>query len=277
MSTEIDALITRVHREIDSGLLPSCQIALARNGYSLIPSQWSASAYTYLLGNPTQILGAYGISVTISLIGSSLGLLVMSLLAYTLSRREFRWRNPLAFYVFFTMLFNGGLVSSYIINTRYLHLQDTLFALILPALVNPFFVLLLRTYFAGLPQEIIEAARIDGANEWHIFFRIVMPLSTPALATVGLFAVLGFWNDYFLGLLYINDSNLVPLQLLLFKILNNLNFLTTIQNAQLSGATVPLASVRMAMAVLATGPITLAFLFLQRYFVRGLTIGSLKG
>ncbi len=253
------------------------EIALAKSGYGLIPPLWSLNAYQYLLSNPEQILTAYGVSVTVALVGSAVSLLVMSLLAYALSRREFRWRNGLAFYVFFTMLFNGGLVSSYIINTRYLHLQDTLLALILPALVSPFYVLLLRTYFASLPQEIIEAARIDGASEWRIFFGIVLPLSTPALATVGLFAALGYWNDYFLGLLYINDPNLVPLQLLLFKILNNLNFLATVQNAQVSGQVVPLTTVRMAMAVLATGPITLAFLFLQRYFVRGLTLGSIKG
>lgn len=251
--------------------------ALAREGYRLFPAQFSLEAYSYLLSNPAQILGAYGVSATVSLVGCSLGLFIMALLAYSLSRREFRWRNWLAFFVFFTMLFNGGVVSSYIINTRYLHLQDTLFALILPALVNPFYVLLLRTFFAGLPQEIFEAAHIDGASDWRIFFRIVLPLSTPALATVGLFVLLGYWNDYFLGLLYINNPNLVSLQQLLFKILSNLDFLNNVQNAQISNVQVPLSTVRMAMAVLATGPITLAFLFLQRYFVRGLTLGSVKG
>jgi putative aldouronate transport system permease protein len=251
--------------------------ALVQNGYSLLPSVFSNEAYRYLFADPTQLLSAYGVSVLVAGIGSVSSLLVMAMLAYPLSRREFRYAKPLSFVVFFTMLLNGGIVASYIINTRYFGLSDSLLALILPYMVVPYYVMLLRTYFAGLPPEIVEAARIDGAGEWRIFFRIVMPLSTPALATVGLFTMLLYWNDYFLGLLYIGTPQKYPLQLLLFNILNNIEFLSKLQTSQAVMVVPPTQGVRMAMAVLATGPVAFAFLFLQRYFVRGLTLGSLKG
>jgi putative aldouronate transport system permease protein len=159
--------------------------------------------------------------------------------------------------------------------TQYLHLQDTLWALILPYVVVPWYVLLLRTYFASFPMELIDAAKIDGAGEWRIFFQLVMPLSTPALATVGLLSMLLYWNDWWLGLLYINNPQLAPLQYLLYRISTNIDFLAT--NPQTVGIAPPIESVRMAMAVLATGPIVFAFLFVQKYFIRGITLGGLKG
>lgn len=252
--------------------------ALARHGFGLWPSVFSTEAYRFLLADPSQLLRAYGVSILVTLTGTILRLLVMSLIAYALSRPEFRWRNVVAFLVFFTMLFNGGLVAGYIVNTRYLGLSDSYLALILPMVVSAFYVLLLRTYFAGLPNELVEAARIDGASEWRILFRIVLPLSTPALATVGLFLILGFWNDYFLGLIYITSPEKSPLQLLLFNVLNNLETLQRLQTQGLGvNAQIPSQSIRMAMAVLATGPVAFAFLLLQRFFVQGLTLGSLKG
>jgi putative aldouronate transport system permease protein len=253
------------------------EAALAKNGYSLLPSVFSTAAYQYLLADSTQLARAYGVSVMVALIGSLSSLLVMAMLAYPLSRKEFKYTRILSFVVFFTMLFNGGLVSSYIITTRYYGLSDSFLALILPFLVVPFYVLLLRTYFSSLPSEIVEAARIDGASEMRIFFSIILPLSTPALATVGLFSLLLYWNDYFLGLMYLSSTEKYPLQLLLFNILNNIEFLSKVQNSLAISVVPPTQTVRMAMAVLATGPIAFAFLFLQKYFVRGLTVGSLKG
>jgi putative aldouronate transport system permease protein len=250
---------------------------LSRSGYSLIPVNFSLEAYRYIFADPTQMVRAYGVTALVSVVGSLLSLVVMAMLAYPLSRRDFQPRTVLSFVVFFTLLFNGGLVASYVINTRYLGLSDSLAALVLPYLVVPFYVLLLRTYFASLPGEILEAARIDGASEWTTFIRIVLPLSTPALATVGLFSLLLYWNDYFLGLLYLNSREQFPLQLLLFNILNNISFLANSSTAQTSAVAVPTESVRMAMAVLATGPIGVVFLYLQRYFVQGVTLGSLKG
>lgn len=253
--------------------------ALTREGYQLLPSHASLEAYRVIFSNPTQLLRAYGVSIFVALVGSSVGLLIMALIAYPISRAEFRFRAVVSVLVFIPLIFNGGLVPNYILITQYLHLQDTLAVLILPGLVVPFFVLLLVSYFRGLPSEILEAARLDGAGEWQIFFSFVLPLSTPALATVGLFSLLNYWNDYYTGLLYLGDRNLYPLQLLLFNILNNIQFLAsgTLKDLSHTTAATPVEPVRMALAVLATAPLLIAFAFLQRFFIRGLTLGSTKG
>ncbi len=255
------------------------EVALTKYGYGVWPSELSFDAYNFLLLNPTQILRSYGVTAVVTAIGTLAGLLIMSLMAYAMARQDFTWRRPVAFFVFFTMLFNGGLVPTYILVTQYLKLRDTLAVLILPYLVVPWFVFLLRTYFQTLPKEFIESAKIDGANEWQIYARIVMPLSVPAIATIALFLILMFWNDWWLSLLYINEPGLYPLQYLLFAILRNAEFLSRNSNASamLGSVQVPLQTTRMAMAVVAMGPVALAFLFLQRYFVRGITLGGIKG
>jgi putative aldouronate transport system permease protein len=199
----------------------------------------------------------------------------MALLAYPISRPDFRLRKPLSFYIFFTMLFNAGVVPLYIFVTDYLHLQDTLIILILPYLVVPWFVLLLRTFFSRLPQELLEAARIDGAGEWRTFFQIVLPLSTPSLATVGLFSMLLYWNDWWLSLLFIDNAKLFPLQYLLYRLITNIDAIAA--SSQMGGVQLPTDSVRMAMAILAIGPIVFAFAFIQRYFISGITLGGVKG
>ena len=253
----------------------SSETDISKYGYSLFPRTFTTAAYHYILQDPGQILMAYGVTITITLVGTAVGVLVMALLAYPLSRKDFLLRKPLSFYVFFTLLFSGGMVPLYILVTHYLQLQDTLWALILPYLVMPWYVLLLRTYFAALPRELIDAAKIDGATEWRIFFRIVVPLSRPALATVALFSALVFWNDWYLALLFINNSNLVPLQYLLYQISTDITVLQT--SSQAFGVQVPALSAQMAIAVLAVGPITFAFLFVQKYFVSGITLGGVKG
>ncbi len=249
--------------------------ALVENGFQLIPSKFSIYAYQFLLADSGRILGAYSISIFVTFVGASLSLLLMSLLGYALSRKDFPLRRLISFFVFFPLLFNAGLVPFYILMTRTLHLKDNLLALILPPLVQPFFTLLLRTYFSTLPRDLIEAAKLDGASEWRIFFQIVVPLSTPALATVGLFSLLFYWNDFYLSLLFINNPRYYNLQYLLYKIISNLQVLEN--SFMQSGSKPPLQSVRMAMAVLAMGPVLFAFLFVQKYFVRGITVGSLKG
>lgn len=248
--------------------------ALANRGYSLLPRQFSLAAYQYLLADVSQLASAYTVTIGVTVVGTVVGMLVMALLAYALSRRTFALRTPLSFIVFFTMLFNGGLVPWYILITQYLHLRNTPAVLILPYLVIPWYVLLLRAYFAGLPPDLLDAARIDGAGEWRIFFRIVVPLSTPALATVALFLSLTYWNDWWLALLFIDDQKLIPLQYLLQRIITNADFIPP--NPFTQGAPAPVQTVRMAMAVLAVGPIALAFLFVQKYFVRGITLGGVK-
>ena len=248
---------------------------LALEGYSLLPVGFTVSAYEYILQQPGQILQAYGVTILVTLSGTLVGLLLSSLLAYALSRKDYKLRGVLSFYVFFTLLFNGGMVPFYILVTRYLGLKDNLLALILPYLVTAWYVLILRTSFAQLPTELLDAARIDGAGEWRIFFQIVLPLSKPVLATIGLFLILRYWNDWFLALLFIDRSVLYPLQYLLYTLMANINFLAS--NPQTTGIPIPVQSARMAMAVLAFGPALFAFLMLQKYFVRGITVGGLKG
>ncbi|MCC6453506.1 MAG: carbohydrate ABC transporter permease [Caldilineaceae bacterium] len=249
--------------------------AMALQGYSLLPVGFSTFAYEYILKEPGQILRAYLVTGVVTATGTLGGLILCSLLAYPLSRKDYKLRGPLSFYVFFTLLFSGGMVPFYILMTRYLGLKDNLLALILPYMVTAWYVLILRTSFAQLPVELLDAARIDGAGEWRIFFQIVLPLSKPVLATVGLFFILRYWNDWFLALLFMNKPDFYPLQYLLYVLMANINFMAS--NPQTTGMPIPTQSARMAMAVLAFGPALFSFLLLQKYFVRGITIGGLKG
>ena len=246
------------------------------NGYTLIPRTFSSFAYEYVLGDPEQIIRAYGVTITVTTIGTLSGLLIMSLLAYALSRNQFMFRRALNFCLLFTMLFSGGLVPFYILVTKYLNLDNSLAVLILPYLVSPWFVFLLRTFFRALPLELIYSAKIDGASELRIFFQIIIPLSKPALATVGLFLILRYWNDWWMSLLFIRNRKLHPIQLMLYNVLMNIKAIEA-NPGNIHMMAPPAETVRMAMAVLAAGPVSFAFLFLQKYFVRGIMIGSLKG
>lgn len=249
--------------------------ALANTGYRLIPPVFSLEAYEFLLNDPNIVTRAYGVSIFVTLVGTGLGVIVMSMLAFVLSRKDFKPRGILTFYIFFTMLFSGGLVPYYINIVRTLHLKDTVSALILPYLVSPFYVLLLRTYFSSLPKELFDSAKIDGAGEFRIFYQIAVPLSTPAILTITLFLLLVYWNDMFQALLFIESTKLWPLQYTLYNMIVSMSQVS--EMAMQIGKPVPALSVRMAMAVLALGPVILAFLFVQRYFVRGITLGSIKG
>ena len=252
----------------------SQELDISKYGYQFFPMHFTTTAYWYLFKVPQQIIRAYGVTTFVTLMGTTLSVLTMSLVAYVISRADFPYRKIFSFFVFFPMLFGGGLVSWYIWITQGLHLKDTIWSLILPYLVIPWYVLLLRTFFAGLPQELMDSAQIDGASEWRVFFQIVMPISTPALATVGLFVVLNYWNDWWLALLLIDSPNLQPLQYMLYTILTNARAIQASPMA--TGMPLPVITVRMAMAVLAAGPAVLVFLGLQRYFVRGITIGAIK-
>jgi putative aldouronate transport system permease protein len=254
----------------------SSEQAIVNQGYSLFPIDFNLAAYRYLLVDSEQVLQSYLVSFVVTAIGSPLGLLIMSLVAYAMSRKHFKYRKAVAFYIFFTMLFSGGLVPSYILITQYLHLKDTIPVLIVPYLAVGGWILILRTYFRDLPEELLDAARIDGCGEWRTFFTIVIPLSTPGLATIGLFAMLAYWNDWFTPLLYIEQPKLFPIQYLLYTIVNNMQFMDLL--SQQAGLRVdpPRIPARMAMVALSVGPILLAYPFVQRYFVRGIRLGSLK-
>jgi putative aldouronate transport system permease protein len=250
---------------------------LTREGYSLIPQVFSTDAYDLIFRNPTTILRAYGVTIFTTVVGTIAALSIMSPLAYALSRPEFVFRKPLSFFVFFTMLFNGGLVPYYLLMTQYLRVQDTLTALIVPYLVVAFYVLILRTYFAGLPGELLDAARVDGASEFRIFLSIALPLAKPALAMIALFTALNYWNDWTTALYFIRNDDLYPLQYLLYIIQSNaqaMQLQTAVGNINMGE--MPTQTARMAMAVLATGPAAIFFLFFQRYLIHGITLGAFK-
>lgn len=199
---------------------------LLETGYSLLPEKTSFMAYTYILKAPQMILNAYKVSVIVTVVGTVVGIVLMSMISYALSRADFKYRNKVAFYIYFTMLFNGGLVPFYILCSKYLGLKNTYMAMIFPYLVVPWFVMLLRTFFSQISISIFESAKIDGAREIRIFFQILLPLSKPAIATVGLFLMFQYWNDWWLSLLFIDKSNLVPIQLMLNRIMENIMALT---------------------------------------------------
>jgi putative aldouronate transport system permease protein len=220
------------------------------------------------------------VTITFSLISMVLAVLLQAMIAYTLTKKEIKYRNAIALYLYFTMLFSGGLVPSYILITQYLHLSDSIWVYILPSLIGPWTIFMIRSFFQGLPGEIFESAIIDGANEYRLFFQIVLPLSKPVLATVALITFLGKWNDWFTSMLYINDDTLISLQYLLQKIMQHIQLIQDMSNTQMSmagGADVPSETTRMAMAVVAAGPALIVFPFFQKYFVKGLTVGSVKG
>ncbi|WP_144023589.1 carbohydrate ABC transporter permease [Paenibacillus sp. FSL H8-0548] len=254
--------------------------AIVSNGYSFWPSEFSLDAYSYLWIQKAAMFNSYGITILITIIGTFVGLLISALLAYPLSRRDLPMRSLLSFLVFFTLLFNGGLVPTYLIYTEVFHMKNTLMALIIPGLLtNGFFILLIRTFFANsIPVQIIESAYIDGATEFKIFYRMVLPLSLPILATIGLMLTINYWNDWFNGLIYITEPKLFSIQNLLNRMLVNIQFL---QQNNLGGqqiaANPPMNSVRMAMAVIGILPLILIYPFFQKYFVKGLTIGAVKG
>lgn len=257
------------------------EASLTENGYRFLPESFSLEAYRYLLDAPDILLRAYGVTVTVTVIGALAGLLLTAMTAYVISRPDYRYNRATTFYVFFTMLFSGGLVPSYILITQYLHLKDSLLALILPVLLSPFNIMVMKGFMSKIPLEIVESAKIDGARELRIFFGIILPLSTPALATLGLLISFTYWNEWFNAMLYIDDPNKVPLQLLLVRTLSSIEFITSnsefTQQLGIDLSSFPNNSARMAIAVLAGGPMLVIFPFFQRFFVKGLTVGSLKG
>lgn len=252
-------------------------------GYSLIPKMFSLEAYKYVFRSPEQLINSYKVTIFYSIAGTLLSMLVMTLTAYPLSRKNYRYRKPVMFFIFFTMLFSGGLVPSYILITKYLHLGNSIWVYILPYLANAWYIIVIRTFFQGLPSELVESAKIDGGSELLIFFRIILPLSKPVLATVSLLTLLTRWNDWNTALLYIRDTNLFSLQYLLQKILREAQFIKSMaESSPVAGismdtSNIPSETVRYAMCIVAAGPMLVIFPFFQKYFAKGLTVGAVKG
>ena len=261
----------------------SSELSIANKGFSFFPETWTLEGYRYLAKMGDQVLRSYGITIFYTVTGTLMSLTVMSLYAYVLAQRSFRHHKFMTWILFFTMLFGGGLVPSYILNVRYLHIYDTVWVFLLPSLVSAYNVIILRTFIqTTIPESLFEAARIDGANHFQVFGKIVLPLYKAGLATIGLFNVVGRWNDWFTGVLYIENPNLVPLQTLLQKIQSSIEFIK--QNAAVAGTpdgielmrNLPQQNLRMACMIIIILPVLAAYPFFQRYFVSGLTIGSVK-
>lgn len=259
----------------------SDETTLLRNGYSFIPQKWSLEAYISILNRWNSIFSAYRITVIVTAAGTLMNVLMTLLFAYPLSRKDFKYRNFFSFVVFFTMLFNGGVVPQYILYARYLNVKNTLWGLIMPnRLMSAFNVFLVRNYFTNnIPSSLVESAKIDGASELQVFIKIMVPLAKPVIATIALFVGLAYWNDWVNGLYYTSKANLYSLQLLLKKLLDNIQFLTSGQATGIMAAqaTLPSNSYRMALAVIGLLPVLTIYPFVQKYLIQGTVIGAVKG
>jgi ABC-type sugar transport system, permease component len=254
------------------------EMEIVAQGFKLIPKQFSLDAYSAAFSSPKQILDGYKVTVLITLIGTMLGLFLTSMAGFVLSRKEFKYKDKLAFFIYFTTLFSGGLIPWYIMMVKYLDLKDSYLALLLPGLLSAWNIILMKNFMKSIPESITESAKIDGAGEFTIYLKLILPLSTPGLATIGLFMALGYWNEWFLANLFITTESKFPLQFLLYKILASAAVLKTNVAGNLSPDFQPPAeTLKMAAAVIATGPIIFLYPFVQRFFVKGLTIGAVKG
>lgn len=256
---------------------------IVRYGYSLFPKNFSFKAYEVLFGSGSSLVITYVNTILVTFLGTVLGLIITTAYAYALSRPDFKYRKIFSIIIFIPMIFSGGLVATYMVMTRVLFLKDSLLSLIIPLLGNTFYIIVMKTFFqTSIPNSLIEAARVDGANEFIIFFKVVLPMALPGIATIGLFYTLAYWNDWFQAMLYIESDSKLTLQYFLIRIQNSTDFLASRASA-IGGATaseafskLPKETIKMAIVVVSTLPIAMAYPFFQKYFVKGLTLGAVK-
>lgn len=260
----------------------SSEDSITQNGYRFIPEAFSIESYRFIFREIKTILSALGVSIVVTVIGTALGVMLTTLMGYVISRRTYKLNNFFTMMVFIPMVFNGGMISSYVVNTQFLHLKDSIWALILPLLVSSFNVVICKTFFkTNIPESVIESAQIDGATQFQIFGKIALPLAKPLLATIALFLTFGYWNDWFQSSLFITDSSLFSLQALLDHIERNMEMMASnpamgVSMAQYMNA-MPKEGARMAMAIIIIIPIACCYPFFQKYFISGLTVGAVKG
>ena len=252
---------------------------ILRTGYGLWPKGFTLEAYSIIFQNPESVARAYVVTIIVTAIGTFCALFFMTMAAYALSNRQFKWRNKFSFFFFFTTLFSGGVVPWYIMITKYLHMKNTFAVLIVPYMFSVFYMIILRSSMSALPDALRESARIDGAGEFRILFQLIIPLSLPSIATICLFVALNYWNDWYLSMLFISDTDKYTLQYLLYRTLGSIQGLkmAIANGANINVSAIPTETLKNAMAVVATGPILLLYPFVQKYFVKGLTIGAVKG
>ncbi|MBQ8822303.1 MAG: carbohydrate ABC transporter permease [Lachnospiraceae bacterium] len=261
----------------------SSESAIIANGFSILPQDFSLEAYKTVFKEPITIVRAYATTIILTAVGTVVGLLIQTMTAYVLARKDFEWRNGFSFFFYFTTLFSGGLVPTFILYTRTLGLKDSYLALLLPLTFSVYNLLVMKSYITSIPDSLIDAAKIDGCGEVGTLFKVVMPLIKPALATVGLFIALAYWNDWYNAMLYINSEEKYPLQYFLYQQVNNIEAYkklianATVSSSVVSALSLPTQTLKMALTIVVTGPIILAFPFVQKYFVQGITIGAVKG
>ena len=247
-------------------------------GYNLYPAVISFEALNLLLMYPQFLLGSYGLTFSVTIGGTAVGLFITSMAAYALQRPDFEWRNKISFYFYFTMLFYGGMVSYYILMTRYLGLKNNYLAIVLPTMVSAWRIIMMKNFMKSIPHSLTESAHIDGAGDFKIFLSIIMPMSGPSLATIGLFMALGYWNEWWNALMFLDNTKYIPLQLYLYNMITRADFIrNSAAQANIPPQDTPGESLKMATALLSTGPIIIMYPFVQRFFIKGITIGSVKG
>ena len=258
----------------------TAEASLIKEGYPLLPriKDFSMDAYKLSLKNPMAIIISYVTTIGVTATGTLIAVLMSTMTGYVLSRKDFPWRNGFSFFFFFTTLFNGGLVPWYLLCMRYLNFKNSYIALLLPLMFSVWNMIIAKSFMNGLPMEISESAKIDGANDLVIFFKLILPISKPLIATLGLFSALAYWNDWYNCMLYITNENMFTLQYYLQRILGSAEAMRIVaEKSGMALPSIPLESMKMAMTIIATGPIVLLYPFVQRYFVKGLTIGAVKG
>lgn len=247
------------------------------HGFKLIPEKFSLHTYKYLWDRASEnIIGAYGITVFITVVGTLTAMVVTSMLAYTISQKNIKYRNAISFFCYVTVIFSAGMVPWYIVCVNVLHINNTIFALFIPYAVNVWNLFLLRNYFQSIPDALIESAKIDGANSFYIFYKLVVPLSKTAMLTVGMFYAIQFWNDWWLAIMLLTNSKLFPLQYYLYSLLTSAQALSQ-QSISSSNISIPTETIKMATTMITIGPILLLYPFVQKYFVKGIMIGAVKG
>lgn len=260
----------------------SSETAIINNGFSLFPQDFSLEAYKTVFNEPMVVVRAYATTIGLTLFGTVLGLALQTMTAYVLVRKEFEWRNVFSFFFYFTTLFSGGLVPYYLLIRQTLGLADSYLALLLPLMFSVYNLLIMKSYIQSIPESLIDAAKIDGCGEFRTLVQVVVPLIKPALATVGLFIALAYWNDWYNAMLYIKSETKYPLQYFLYQQINNIEgykkmLASGVSSAVVSSVSLPTQTLKMALTIVVTGPIVLAYPFVQKYFVQGITIGAVKG
>lgn len=256
----------------------STETLITRTGFSLLPKGFTLIAYDMVFKNPKYLLGSYVVTILMTAIGTTIGTFLVAMTGYVLSRRDFIFRDGIAFFFYFTTLFSAGLAPTYLWFTRYLGLKNSYLAVLLPLLMSPWLIFLMRNFLKSVPYEITETGKIDGAGDFRIFISLILPMLTPALATVGLFIALGYWNEWYNSMLYLTNVTYKPLQYFLYKIVNEASALkNSVAGNNVTIASLPTQTLKMSTAVIATGPIIFLYPFVQKYFITGITVGAIKG